>query len=206
MNLEIRGPSSQSHFLSLRSTGGQFSWGRALMQGGFNSRTAHCRQISCHVPLCRIVTDAGTSGQQRQQTWEQVTLLPPRLAWRQPKTQTTPGSPLTPSVLCLHIFIQERNTAKIFHWYWSLQKITAITFVEICPLLCFPNPTYFQGAPELTPDQSTCAHLQVTDGLRPYSCNIATKSSSSRIWTHICPYRDSSSALITVSRLFNPFI
>lgn len=130
------------------------------MQGEFNSRTAHYEQISWHVPLCRIVTEARTSGQQRQQTREQVTLLPPGLGQRQPKTHTTPGrcSGLCSPVLCLaHFhFTGEKYSQNLLLFLvtaFNCKKIPALTFAEICPLLSFPNPGYFQGAQDLTPEQ-----------------------------------------------------
>lgn len=210
MNLEVQEPSSQSHFLSLGSIGGQFSWGRVLMQGEFNAPTAHYGLACATLQDC----DWGrNSGQQRQQTWEQVTLLPPGLGWRQPKTQTTPGSSLTPCVLCLaHFHFTEEKYSQNLPLFLVTAFNCKKSLLQHLQKYALCSDFQIQGISRglrtwlLSRGQahwSTCAHLQITDVLRPR--NTATKSGSSQIWTHKYPYRDPSSALITV-RLFSLFI
>lgn len=84
--------------------------------------------------------------------------LQPGQGWRQPETRTSAGSPPAPSVLCWHIFLQERNTGQ----HLLLLLVTAfnckknsplLTSAEIRLLLCLPNPGCFQGAREQTPEQ-----------------------------------------------------
>lgn len=155
MNLEIREPRCQSHFLSLRFSGSQFSWRRVLGQKDFGCLAAHCGGTSQpgHVACtpCRTVTEIGASVPQKQKTPEQVTASSQGWDGGSPRLKTTRGSPRLHLSFARHIFIQERNTGKKF----LLLLVTAFNCKKITtnihrnmPFALLSRPRVFPGVSE----------------------------------------------------------
>lgn len=132
MKVEIWGPSSQSHFLSLRSVGGQFSWGRILIQGDLTppQHTVDGYPGMCHSAGLRLRQELQGSKGSRHESRS----LCSHHGWDggSPRPRQPQADPWPHLFFAWHIFIHDRNTAKIFRCPWSLHLTAKYHCSNIC--------------------------------------------------------------------------
>lgn len=156
MNLEIRGPDSQSRFLSLRFSGDLHSWGRVPMQGDFSSPTALSQRDipararhTCHPaglwPRRELQDSKGSRGK-----WEQVTLPPARAGMEAARDSDKRRQPPGPICSLPGTSSYRRETrANIFSCSWSLhliaKKITTLNICRNTPFALLSKSRVFPG-------------------------------------------------------------